>query len=795
MFQDLRYAFRSLLRHPLIAGAAVATLGLGIGGASAVFSVVQAVLLRPLPFGAPDRLVRIWELTRDGDRFSFSEPTYLDLRAEVRTLALVAAYNDLGRNAVLTGRGEPRRITVVPSSASLLEVLDVQPQVGRMFSLDEDRPGQAAHRVVLSDGLWRQRFGADPGIVERTITLDGQPFVVTGVMPPRFDFPGRADAWIPLAADPRRDRDEKDLAVIGRLAEGATLAQVAGDLREIARRTSTAYPESNGGWSMEAVRFSEWIVAPRLREAVWALLGAVGLLLLLACANVANLLLAQAASRQAEMQIRGALGASRRRLTQQLFTESALLAVLGTCAGVLIAVWSVDAVRVLGGDRVPRLDELRIDGTVLAFACIAGAVSCLIFGLAPALHAARVDLRSGMDGGLRYTGGSGRPRSALVVVEVALALLLVVSAGLLANSFFRLVSVQPGFDTSGALAIPIDLPSRYSEARVAGFYGDLLERVRAVPGVVAAGATSTNPFRQFGFSNNVTPVDRAADAPPSGLVQAGWRSVTPGFFEALGVPLLAGRAFLASDDAGAGRVIVVSAGLARRLWPGESAIGKQIYWGGTTGRPRTVVGVSGDIRDVQLDTEPTPILFVPHSQVELPGMTLIVRTSPRTTGVAPAVREVLRLMDPGLPAPPVYDIAASRAEVAAGPRFNLSLLAAFAGIGIVIAATGVYAMLAFGVSERRREIAVRLALGADPPRIARLVLGSGFKLAGAGVAAGTVAALGVTRLLSGLLYEVRPTDPLTFVAAAATLMAVAMLASYLPARQASGVDPAAILRD
>jgi putative ABC transport system permease protein len=796
MLQHLRYAVRSHLRKPLVAIAAAVTLGLGIGGATAVFSVVRTVVLRPLPFPEPDRLVRIWELTRDGDRFSYSAPNYLDLRAESRALMHVAAFNDSGVSAVVAEGGEPQRLTVVRVSASLPGVLGVRPAFGRMFSEDEDRPGLVERRVVLSDGLWRQRFGAAAGILERTITLDGKPFIVTGVMPPRFDFPGGADVWIPLAADPRSDRGNKELAVVGRLAAGSTLGHLHGELREIARRASAAYPESNAGWSAEAVTFGEWIVAPRVRDAMWVLLGAVGLLLLLACANVANLLIAQAVSREGEMRVRGALGASRTKLVQQLLTESALLAGLGTGAGVLIAVWCVEGVRALGSGQVPRLDELRVDGAVLAFACATGAASCFIFGLAPALHAARVDLRSAIDAGSRYTAGNRRLRHMLVVAEVALAVLLLVAAGLTANSFLRLMRVDPGFDTKSTLAMPIELPSsRYDENRVAPFYGELLDRVRAVPGVIAAGATTTNPFRQSGFSNSVTPVERAAAAPPSGLVQAGWRSVTPGFFEALGVAVLSGRTFTDADRADGERVIVISESLARRLWPGDSAVGKQIYWGGTSGRPRTIVGVTRDIRDVELGAAPTPILFVPHAQVDVPSMTIVVRTRPGVTGVPPALRAAVRALDAALPAPAIHEIGVSRSELAAGPRFNVSLLTAFAAIALLLAGTGVYAMLAFTVSERRREIAVRLALGASGPRIARAVLRSGVGLAVVGVAAGSTVALAATRLLTRLLYDVEPTDPLTFAAAAATLIVVAGLACYLPARQASRVDPVVILRE
>lgn len=796
MLQDLRYARRALLRRPLVTALAVLTLGVGIGGATAVFTVVESVLLRPLPFSEPDRLVRLWELTRDGDRFSFSAPNFLDVRAQSRTLEALAAYSEVAGSAVLTEGDEPQRITAVPVSASFRDVLGVHPQIGRIFSVAEDRPGYAKRFVVLSDGLWRSRFGGDVGVLERVLTIGGTPHVVTGVMPPGFDFPGGADAWVPLAARAGSERDDKDLAVIGRLRPGATLAQVRDDLHEIGRRLSEARPRANQGWSVDAVLFSDWMVAPRFREALWILFGAVGLLLMLACANVANLLIAQAASRQHEIGIRAALGATRRRLLRQLLTESALLAGLGTAAGLFVAVWSVDLVRALGGGRVPRLDELRIDGSVLSFACLAGIVSCVVFGLMPALHAARVDLRSSLDEGVRYTGRISRLRSGLVILEVALALVLAVGAGLLAKSFVRLVSADPGFDTANTVAIPLELPDdRYPDSRVASAYAEVLEKIRAVPGVVDAAATSTNPFRQFGFSNNVTPEDRAADAPASGLVQAGWRSVTPRYFETMGIPVLSGRTFTEADRDGAERVVVVSASLAQRLWPGQSAVGKRIYWGGTTGRTRTVIGVSGDIRDIQLEALPAPMLFLPHAQLDLRGMTLVVRAGIDLQALAPQLRAAVRELDATMPVPAIQAVADSHAAQAAGPRFNLSLLGAFAIIALVLAVTGVYAVLAFTVAERRREIAVRVALGASASSIARMVLRSGLGLTAAGIVAGAIAAFGATRLLTSMLYDVAPDDPLTFVAAAGALLSVAGLASYLPARQASRIDAITALRE
>lgn len=795
MLQDARYAARSLFRRPSLAILAILTLGLGIGGATAVFTVVETVLLRPLPFGSPERLVRIWEMTREGDRFSFSAPNYLDLRAQSRTLESIAAYSEIAARTVVDGGGEPQRITAVPVSASFGEALGVAPQIGRMFSAAAERGGNPERHVVLSEGLWRTRFGADPLVVGRTVKLGGHEHVITGVMPPGFDFPGGAEAWLPLSASPSTDRGDKDLAVFGRLRPGVTLAQARDDLRTVARRLSDEHLDSNGGWSADAVPFSEWIVTPRFREAVWILSGAVGLLLLLACANVANLLIAQAVSRQNEIRIRAALGAQRARIIRQLFTESALLAGLGTAAGLLVAVWSAELLRSLGGGgRVPRLDELHVDGSVLAFACIAGAVSCLVFGLAPALHASRVDLRSSLDEGARSTGRTSRLRSGLVVLEVALALLLVVGAGLLARSFVRLVNVDPGFDTN-TIAMPLDLSSgRYPDERVGAAYAEVLQRVRALPGVMDAAATSTNPFRQFGFSNNVTPEEKAAEAPASGLIQAGWRSVTPRFFETLQIPVLSGRTFTDADRAGAERVVVVSSSLAERLWPGESAVGKRLYWGGTTGRTRLVVGVSGDIRDVQLEAAPPPMLFVPHAQLDLRSMTVVIRSTTGLEAVAPELRAIMRDLDPAMPVPPVHSVDDSHAALAAGPRFNLWLLGAFASVALVLAVTGVYAVVAFTVAERRREIAVRMALGASEARVVGMVLRSGVRLSALGVIAGTLAALGATRLLAGLLYDVAPTDPLTFTAAAGVMLAVAAVASYLPARQASRMDAIATLR-
>jgi predicted permease len=794
MWEDTRHAWRSFSRKPLVVAVAVLTLGLGIGGTTVVFSVVDGVLLRALPFPEADRLVRVWQLTPDGDRFSVSETAFLELASLQRALQPVAAYRDGDPHVLLADGAPPRRIRAVAVSASLPDVLGIAPQLGRTFTREEDKPGPQQRPLLLSHDLWRSRYAESSNVIGQVVTLDGQPYRVTGVMPPRFNFPDNADAWVPLAANEGADHSDKTLAVIARLGPGATLDQAAAELREMAQRWSRQNPEANGGWSAAAVPFSEWLISPRYRDAVWVLFAAVALLLLLACANVANLLLAQAVSREGEMRMRTALGAPRARLVRQLVTESAALAVIATAAGILIAVWAIEGVRTLGTGAIPRLESVSLNGTVLLFGCVAGALSCLAFGLAPALYASHVDLRSSLDQGVRHTARSTGLRQTLVVAEVALALLLLVMAGLLGNSFVRLLSVDPGFDVASTLAMPIEhTAAGYSDERIADFYRDLLDRLGRLPGVVAAGATTTNPWRQGGYSNSVTPIERAATAPPSGLLQAGWRSVTPAFFDAMGIPVLAGRVFNESDHANAERVVVVSESLARRLWPGESPIGKRIYWGGTSGSTRTVVGVSGDIRDVRLDADPAPILFVPHQQVDVPQLTVVMRTREPLERMAPLIRDALAEFGADAPAPPIYPLSGSRSEIMTGPRFNTSLLAAFAIVGFVLAITGVYGMLAFSVSERRREIAVRMALGASSGDVARLVLRKGLRLAGLGIACGLAAVLAAGRLVSSLLYEVAPTDVVTLATATAVLFVAAILATLLPARAAATVDAAALL--
>jgi predicted permease len=740
--------------------------------------------------------VRIWETTPSGEPFSAADANYLDFRERNRSFAEMAAVREIADALTLTGDGEPRQLQSVAATATLFPLLGVRPALGRTFSADEDRPGDN-RVVVLGHALWAGHFGGDPSLVGRTLTLNGEPYRVAGVMPAGFDFPGGAEAWLPAAVDRERERDDHELAVFARLRPGVTVEQADADLRRVAALLGRQHPTTNEGWGARLVTFSDWIVGDRFRQTLLVLLGAVGFLLLIACFNVANLLVARATTRHAEIGIRAALGAGRSRLVRQLLTESALLALIGSAGGLVVAAAAVAGLRAAAPDGIPRVHEVSVDARVLGFALAAGLVSSVLFGLAPAVHASRIRVHDLLKLGGRSAPGRGRWRSRdlLVVGEVALAMTLLVGAGLMITSFARLGSADAGFAEDGVRAVPLQLPDgRYTDERRSAFVREVLTRIEGVPGVIAAGATSTNPFRQFGFSNDVTPADRAAEAPPGGFMQAGWRSVTPGFFRAMGIPLLRGRPLLDSDRAGAARVVVISGTMAHRMWPGEDPIGKGLFWGGITGTPRTVVGVVGDVEDVALEADPPPVMFLPYDQVEVPAVTLVIKAAPGARGVASAIRREIWAADAGLAVPEVQLLAQNRARAVAGPRFTTLVVSAFASVALALAAMGIYGLTAFGVAQRTREIGVRIALGARPARVAGAVLRRGVLLALGGVALGLAGSIALTRVLVSLLYETTPTDPTTYATVALLLGGVAALASYVPARRAARVDPMVALR-
>lgn len=791
LLQDFRYALRRLWASPGLTLAVSSTLAIGICGTAATFSVVDAAILRPLPFADPSSLVRVREVTPEGQPFSVSEPDYLDLAERLHTISSMAAIKPL--QATLTGAGDATRIEAAAVTPTLFPMLGVTPIDGRLFSADDQQSGGRPSVAIVSEDLWRRRLHADHAAVGRTVVLDGVPVVIVGVLSARGVLPA-VDLWVPLAPSGAHDRTDKWLDVVARMKPGSSVAAVRDDAATVVGELAKEHPELRG-WSAHAESMEDWLIGAGVRRTMWVLIGAVAALLALACANIAGLLMSRMPARRFEMGLRGALGAGRSRLVRQLLTEHLLLAILGGGIGLLGAEWTVTGLSALLSDVLPLGRVAQIDGRVVAVTAVIVCAATLLFGAVPALHAAPADIQSTLRSGTRgTTRRSRRWSNALVTVQIALAMVLLVGSFLLIGSFARLSLVDPGFRSSGVLTVPLPLStSKYTPERRTLFLDDLSERLAAAPGIEAVGATATNPFREWGFANDVTPEERKADAPPSGLMQAGWRSVTPGFFDVLQIPIVAGRTFTPADRDGAQAVAVLSRNLADRLWPRENPIGRRFYWGGLDGQPRTVIGVVGDVRDTRLDAPPTPIVYLPYAQVPMEGMTLLVRAGQGSSGVGDTIRRAVQALDPLIPIDDIQALDANRQRAVSAPRFRVVMLGTFGAVALALAALGLYGTVAFTVAQRSREIAIRVALGARPAQIVRLFFRDGAALAVAGIAAGLAIAWGAAGILRALLFETPSRDPRAFLPAAALLVGVAVLASYLPARRATRVDPSSVL--
>jgi putative ABC transport system permease protein len=790
LLQDLRYGLRSFAKNPGFTAVAVIVLALGIGANTAIFSVVDAVLLRPLPYKDPGRLLSVRELSPKGNAIPVAPANFLDWRRQAKTIEL-AAYQAVPTN--LTGAGDPARLRATRSSASLFALLGVEPALGRTFLPEEDVESRR-FEVILSYGLWKTRFGGDPAILGKSLDLDSNPHIVIGVMPAGFAFPDKSDLWVPIAfrANEVTAHGAKYILSVGRLAQGVTLAQSAAEMDTIARQMQQEYPVQKD-WGVRMVPLLESRVS-RVKTSLWVLIGAVGLVLLVACANVANLLLARGAARQREVAVRAALGAGRMRMIRQLLTESLLLAGLGTALGLPVAWAGIQLLVSFSPGDIPRIAEVGLDAQALLYTAGLLILTGVIFGLVPAVQVSRVDLTETLKAGGRTgeAGPRGRARSVLVVSEVALALVLLVGSGLLIKSFVRLQNVELGFDPENVLTMSVSLPdAKYKEnQQEAGFCQSLLERVSALPGVQKASAATFLPLDL----NFVFDVQKEGHTAEGEGITANYFSISPAYFQALRIQVVKGRPFSEQDNAQGPRVAILNETLARRLFPDQDPIGQRVY---ITNGPELwseVVGVVGDTKQNSRGESAQPQVYEPFLQHPWSFMTLAIRTSGDPLRLAGAVRQQVLAVDKDQPVADVRSMEESVSKSVGQQRFSLLLFGIFASLALVLAAVGIYGLMAFAVTQRTREIGIRMALGARRSDVLRLILGKGLALTLVGVAAGLAGALGLSRFLQSQLFEVRTTDPATFATVSAVLVAVALLACYIPASRATKVDPLEALR-
>ena len=798
--QDLAYALRRLAHAPGFSLVAIATLALGIGANSAIFSVINAVLLKPLPYAEPGQLVMLSQ-TWKGEPTVYSPQNFLDVAAAAQSFESLAAVD--GGGITLTGRGAPARLEGSAVSASFFGLLRARPVLGRGFRAEENEPGRNKV-VVLSHALWRGRFGGDPAIVGQTIQLNREPHEVVGVAPPNLDYPAGAELWTPMEYDAvfrSHSRGAWYLTVLGRLRPGVSVESARGEVATIAARLAKQYPDQNEGVG-GTVRLLHQAMIGQKRTALLVLLDAVNLVLLIACVNVANLLLARVAARETELAVRAALGASRRRLVRQLLTESLVLAVLGGVAGVLLASASLDSLLALQPEGVPRLGEVRIDRSVMAFAAALSVLTGFLFGVFPALHTtARPTAQTLREGSRGVLAGRGqRLRGGLIVAQMALAMVLLTGAGLLIRSFNKLLRVDPGFRSDSALTFRLSLPEGVYEDEPlrAAFFAELLRRLEAVPGVRTAGAIMGVPLGGLEFSLSFE-VEGRPPLPPAQQPSMQVRVVTPGYFRAIGIPIVRGRGLEPSDAAESRPVVVLSETAVRRFFPDEDPMGKRIVvgWRRPDGKPPAggeVVGIVGDVKELGLDQENAPEVYIPHAQLPVNAMDVVLHTAVDPLSVTRSVQTVVAGLDPELPVARLQPLEAIVARSVSEPRFYMVLLGAFAAMAVSLAALGIFGVMSYAVVHRSREIGIRVALGAHPRDVLGLVLRHALVLTLAGVGLGALGAAAASRTLATLLFDLSPTDPAILGGTALLLTAVALLASYLPARRATQVDPLVALR-
>jgi putative ABC transport system permease protein len=816
-WQDLRYGARMLIKHPLFTFVAILALALGIGANTAIFSVVNAVLLRPLPYEDSDRLAFLTERGTQIEGMSISYPNFLDWKAQNQTFEGIAVYNRNSYN--LTGVGEPERLVAGQVSADLFSILRVNTLKGRQFTNEEDQPDKAPV-VVLSYGLWQRRFGGDEAIINQTISLNNKSYTVIGIMPKDYLFPSRVEMWVPVGQLSGQESwkqrgNHPGLYGVARLKPGATIEQTRDDMQSIAEGLEQKYPNSNQGNRVTVIPLIENYISD-IRDPLWVLLGAVGLVLLIACANVANLLLARATSRQKEIAVRVALGASRWRVIRQLLTESVLLSVVGGGIGLLLAQWGVSLILAISPNDIPRSREVNLDVRVLAFTIGVSVLTGLIFGIVPALQASRFDVHETLkEAGRGNTGRHHWVRNSLVIVEMATTLVLLVGAGLLIRSFYQLRQVNPGFSYDNLLSFSVSLPEKKypNEQKEIAFYQQVLDNLHALPGVKDVGLSSGLPLGNNGWQTSFRIDGQPEPAPgQTPLMEACLAS--PDYFKAMSIPLREGRYFTEQDNRShlteektRGRTanqisfmglnkVIIDEEFARRYWPGESAIGKRLRFGREDWEPvAEVVGVVGRVKMESLDSDSNRVQgYFPFLQIPSGGMTVVLKSSTDPSQIVAAARQQILAVDPDQPIYEIRTMDQIRSESVASQRLNLTLLSIFAGVALILALVGIYGVMSYAVTQRTHEIGIRIALGAQSSNVMQMVIGNGMLMAGTGVGIGLVGAFLLTRWMSSMLFGVGAKDPLTFIAVPMILLGVALLACFVPARRATKVDPMIALR-
>lgn len=794
IWQDLRYSARMLRKRPGFALLAVLTLTLGIGANTAIFSVINVVLLQALPYPSGDRLVAVWMKLQQTDQVELSPDEFADFQTANRSFVELAAAERANLN--LTGAGEPVRLEGQAITANLFPALGVRPLLGRSFTPEEDRAG--ARVAVLSYELWQARFGGQPDIVGKTMQLDGKNYDVIGVMPGEFQFPPPGVAskpgeiWVPRALEIETARNAHNLLTIGLLKPGVTVAQAQSDIATLAQQREARTGNGPGKVNLVALQAQ---VGRQLRPALLLLAGAVGFVLLIACANVANMLLTAAAARQQEISVRLALGASRWRIVRQMLTESLLLSLTGAVLGLLLATWGCDALQTLGASQLPRADQIQVNGSVLVFTLALAVLTGLGFGLAPALNLSRAGLYETLKEGGRSGQDAGRRswRNALITAEVALSLMLLLGAGLMLRSFWQLLQVAPGFNAQNLLSVELSLPQeRYATPALrATFYQQLLERLQTLPGVQSAAIVNHPPFSGRRGINAFLLEGQSESTRDANLPLADFRVISPAYFQMMGIPLLQGRALTAADQADAQPVAVINQAFADKYWPGENPLGRRLRIGDEW---TTIVGIAANIRQSGLDQEAAPHVYAPYQQLPLGRTGLLVRTTVEPLSLVSAVRQQVLSLDASQPIYNLHTMEELIAGSLATRRLNLLLLGVFALTALVLAAVGIYGVISYAVAQRHHEIGIRMALGAQRRDVLALVIKQGMTPVVAGMAIGLVGTLALTRVLAAFVVGINATDPLTLTSTTLLLGLVALLACYFPARRASTVDPLVALR-